>query len=114
MNVINVVKPLHSTVTSNIIKEHILEKNLMNNECRKAFAISSHLQRHKTTHTEEKPYECNQCSTAFELHSTLQYHKRTHTGEKPYECNQWGKVCSQGEVSKVSLLERNLMNIIMN
>ncbi|GAB1298383.1 Zinc finger protein 997 [Apodemus speciosus] len=30
MNVINVVKPLQVTVVSNIIKEHILERNLMN------------------------------------------------------------------------------------
>ena len=30
MNVINVAKPLHRAVLSNIIKEHILERNLMN------------------------------------------------------------------------------------
>ena len=30
MNVINVVKPFYNTVISNVIKEHILERNPMN------------------------------------------------------------------------------------
>ena len=30
MNVINVLKPLQDTVISNIIKEHIMERNLIN------------------------------------------------------------------------------------
>ncbi|XP_040611140.1 zinc finger protein 120-like, partial [Mesocricetus auratus] len=52
--------------------------------CGKAYAYSSHLQRHKRTHTEKKPYRCNQCDKAFACPSYLQIHKRTHTGVKPY------------------------------
>ena len=78
MNVINVVKPLHITVISNVIREHILERN-PKNVIGKAFARHSHLQRQKTKRTGEKPYECYQCGKAFSGHSHLQYHKRTHT-----------------------------------
>ena len=82
MNVINVVKPLQDPVVSNVIREHILERDPMN-VIGKDFARHSHLHRHKTEHTGEKPNECNQCGKAFAGHSCLQYHKRTHNVEKP-------------------------------
>ncbi|GAB1297343.1 Zinc finger protein 998 [Apodemus speciosus] len=87
INLISVVKPLQVTVVSNIIKRTDTgEKPYECNQCG-----HSHLRLHKRTHTGEKPYECNQCGKAFARHSHLQNHKRTHTGEKLYECNQCGK-----------------------
>ncbi|KAL6088254.1 hypothetical protein STEG23_033374 [Scotinomys teguina] len=91
MNVINVAKPFDVTVLFKYIKDHILERNLINASNVGAFVQHNELKSHRRTHTREQPYECNQCGKAFGSNSTLQIHKRTHTGEKSYECNQCGK-----------------------
>ena len=86
MNVMNVVKPLQDRVISNIIKEHILERNLINVMRLKTFnftIISKDVKEHMLLR---------------KLINVFNVVKSIH----------------KGEVSKVSLLDRNLMNIIMN
>lgn len=77
-------------------------------------AQQSGLQKHKQTHTGEKPYEGNQCDPAFACQSGLLYHKTTLTGEKPYGCNECGKVFvlhSYFQIHKEHILERNPLNM---
>lgn len=48
--------------------------------CCKVFRFHSNLQRHKLTHTGEKPYLCNVCGRSFAQLTALKIHSFTHTG----------------------------------
>ncbi|XP_063148754.1 uncharacterized protein LOC134489817 [Candoia aspera] len=59
--------------------------------CGKIFTSEADLNRHRTTHTRDKPYECSDCGKSFHWRSILNAHRRKHTGEKPFQCAECGK-----------------------
>ena len=63
--------------------------------CNMQFKHSSHLMRHRRTHTNERPFECTDCHQAFRRKCHLKRHwQRIHSGEKPFKCAICGKAFS--------------------
>ncbi|XP_067910341.1 zinc finger protein 91-like [Heterodontus francisci] len=56
---------------------------------------SSNMQKHKDTHTTEKPWKCADCGKGFTYPSELETHRRSHTGERPFTCSVCGKGFTQ-------------------
>ncbi|KAK6473245.1 vascular endothelial zinc finger 1-like isoform X1 [Huso huso] len=70
-----------------------VKKNHGCDMCGKAFRDVYHLNRHKLSHSDEKPFECPICQQRFKRKDRMTYHVRSHEGgiNKPYICSVCGK-----------------------
>ncbi|XP_059204645.1 myc-associated zinc finger protein [Centropristis striata] len=79
------------TPTPPVRKNHACEA------CGKAFRDVYHLNRHRLSHSDEKPYSCPICQQRFKRKDRMSYHVRSHQGgvEKPYVCPHCAKAFSR-------------------
>ncbi|XP_035471714.1 myc-associated zinc finger protein isoform X2 [Scophthalmus maximus] len=80
-----------SSSSSQVRKNHACEA------CGKAFRDVYHLNRHRLSHSDEKPYSCPVCQQRFKRKDRMSYHVRSHQGgvEKPYVCPHCAKAFSR-------------------
>ncbi|XP_069021374.1 myc-associated zinc finger protein isoform X2 [Embiotoca jacksoni] len=71
--------PIPIPNTNQVRKNHACEA------CGKAFRDVYHLNRHRLSHSDEKPYSCPICQQRFKRKDRMSYHVRSHQGgvEKP-------------------------------
>ncbi|XP_071321452.1 myc-associated zinc finger protein isoform X2 [Trachinotus anak] len=83
--------PTPTPNTNQVRKNHACEA------CGKAFRDVYHLNRHRLSHSDEKPYSCPICQQRFKRKDRMSYHVRSHQGgvEKPYVCPHCAKAFSR-------------------
>ncbi|OCT98247.1 POZ-, AT hook-, and zinc finger-containing protein 1 isoform X1 [Xenopus laevis] len=94
-------------------KRNRVRKQVSCDLCGKIFRDVYHLNRHKLSHSGEKPYSCPVCGLRFKRKDRMSYHVRSHDGSvgKPYICQSCGKGFSRpdhlnGHIKQVHTSER--------
>lgn len=74
-----------------------VKKNHACETCGKAFRDVYHLNRHRLSHSDEKPFSCPICQQRFKRKDRMSHHVRSHQGgvEKPYVCPHCSKAFSR-------------------
>ncbi|XP_069740969.1 transcriptional repressor CTCF-like isoform X2 [Narcine bancroftii] len=77
--------------TITLLQSHInthtgIRKTFQCKLCLHTFPQRSSLNRHLTSHTNERPHKCHLCDKAFRTITLLQNHINTHTGTRPHKC----------------------------
>ncbi|XP_055724952.1 POZ (BTB) and AT hook-containing zinc finger 1-like isoform X3 [Salvelinus fontinalis] len=106
--------PLHGGVgLENSRKRERTRRHVGCDICGKVFRDVYHLNRHKLSHSGEKPYACHVCGLRFKRKDRMSYHVRSHDGSvgKPYLCQSCGKGFSRpdhlnGHIKQVHTTER--------
>ncbi|XP_032369666.1 POZ-, AT hook-, and zinc finger-containing protein 1 isoform X2 [Etheostoma spectabile] len=106
--------PLHGGLTlDNGRKRERTRRHVGCDICGKVFRDVYHLNRHKLSHSGEKPYACHVCGLRFKRKDRMSYHVRSHDGSvgKPYVCQSCGKGFSRpdhlnGHIKQVHTTER--------
>lgn len=84
---------LHGGPLDNSRKRERTRRHVGCDICGKVFRDVYHLNRHKLSHSGEKPYACHVCGLRFKRKDRMSYHVRSHDGSvgKPYVCQSCGK-----------------------
>ncbi|KAI7796916.1 myc-associated zinc finger protein [Triplophysa rosa] len=74
-----------------------VRKNHACETCGKAFRDVYHLNRHRLSHSDEKPFSCPICQQRFKRKDRMSHHVKSHQGgvEKPYVCPHCSKAFSR-------------------
>ncbi|XP_030631490.1 myc-associated zinc finger protein [Chanos chanos] len=74
-----------------------VRKNHACETCGKAFRDVYHLNRHRLSHSDEKPFSCPICQQRFKRKDRMSHHVKSHQGgvEKPYVCQHCAKAFSR-------------------
>ncbi|XP_023573526.1 MDS1 and EVI1 complex locus protein EVI1 isoform X10 [Octodon degus] len=73
-------------------------------ECDQVFPDLQSLEKHMSSHTEEREYKCDQCPKAFNWKSNLIRHQMSHDSGKHYECEN----CAKQVFTDPSNLQRHI------
>ncbi|XP_076804390.1 uncharacterized protein LOC143448501 isoform X3 [Clavelina lepadiformis] len=85
----------HSTVMPKVFDAFKCES------CDRCYSTRHELQRHKRSHSGERPYACRFCAKRFPTSTNARRHERTHTGDRPHIC----KVCNKGFIQKTDMVK---------
>ena len=64
-------------------------------DCNQRFKQRSHLNRHKSTHSSDKPFKCQECNQRYKYKSALIVHILIHSDVKQFICNDCNKGFNQ-------------------